>query len=491
MDQKLREASSLDMVFMLDCTGSMGGYIASAKNDIKDFVENLLRVVPDIPLRLAFVGYRDHCDGPQRLAVFEFSTDVEAFKAFVGAQAATGGGDAPEDVFGALNVVSNLNWNSALRMLYHIADAPCHGNDFHDPSMDDSHPSGDPLGLSADVLLRNLQGKNVEYFFGKINDSTNIMIDQFNKITGGGKYVSTTPMSAGTMMTTILTSVSLSLTASLTSSARTEGGGLVMKEVLLVPAMPSWGLLPTENAARYGLKLPTSILDLAAATTDKCINDFPDPAIVTLKVAANPFAKGEMRATYYSQEVLAGGRTEIVVVKESMAASIKHLTRDKYEAYLACQAASIYLANEFNKLPGRPSGCSGIEFCNTSLLQFNARASQPFFIQEAFLQGHFEKYNNNSGICAPFPTAHGTMHEVVQAFSHWTYVASSKRLMVVDCQGCFNSGLNKFLLTDPAIHCTTLLRFGGTNMGATGFKNFFKTHRCNDICRGIGLPPHA
>jgi hypothetical protein len=83
------------------------------------------------------------------------------------------------------------------------------------------------------------------------------------------------------------------------------------------------------------------------------------------------------------------------------------------------------------------------------------------------------------------------MHEVVQAFSHWTYVASGKRLMVVDCQGCFNSGSNKFLLTDPAIHCTTLLRFGGTNMGTTGFKNFFKTHRCNDVCRGIGLPPHA
>jgi hypothetical protein len=202
--------------------------------------------------------------------------------------------------------------------------------------MGDDHPSGDPLGLSADDLLKNLQGKNVEYFFGKINDSTNIMIDRFNAITGGGKYVNTTPMSAGTMMTTILTSVSLSLTASLTSSARTEGGGLAMKEVILVPTMPSWGSLRTENAARYGLKLPTSISELAAATTDKCINDFSD-MIVTLKVAANPFAKGEMRATYYSQEIFAEGRTEIVVVKESMAASIKHLTRDKYEAYLACQ----------------------------------------------------------------------------------------------------------------------------------------------------------
>jgi hypothetical protein len=491
MDAKFREASSLDMVFMLDCTGSMGGYISSAKNDIKSFVENLLSVVPDIPLRLAFIGYRDHCDGPKRLAVFEFSTDVDAFKAFVGAQDASGGGDAPEDVFGALNVACNLSWNSALRMLYHIADAPCHGEDYHDKSMGDSHSAGDPLGLRAEDLISNLKGKNIEYFFGRINNSTDLMINKFNSIAGGDKYITTTPMSEGTMMTTILASVSLSLTSSLTSSVRTEGGGMAMKEVVLVSAMPSWGSLPIENAVRYGLNLPTSISDLAVATSDKCINDFADPGFVSLKVAKNPFAKGEMRATYYSQEVLSGGRAEIVVVKESMASSIKHLTRDKYEAYLACQAASIYLSKEFNKLPGRPSGCASIEFCNTSLLQFNARPSQPFFIQEALLQGHFEKYNNNSGICAPFPTAHGTMHEVVQAFSHWTYEATSKRLMVVDCQGCFNVGTNKFLLTDPAIHCTALTRFGGTNMGGTGFKNFFKTHRCNAICRGIGLPSHT
>ena len=171
---------------------------------------------------------------PKRLAVFEFSTDVDAFKAFVGDQVASGGGDAPEDVFGALNVACNLSWNSALRMLYHIADAPCHGEDYHDKSMGDSHSAGDPLGLRAEDLISNLKGKNIEYFFGRINNSTDLMINKFNSIAGGDKYITTTPMSEGTMMTTILASVSLSLTSSLTSSVRTEGGGMVMKEVVLV-----------------------------------------------------------------------------------------------------------------------------------------------------------------------------------------------------------------------------------------------------------------
>lgn len=34
-------------------------------------------------IRVAFVGYRDHCDGPNRLVVIQFSEDIEAMKAQV------------------------------------------------------------------------------------------------------------------------------------------------------------------------------------------------------------------------------------------------------------------------------------------------------------------------------------------------------------------------------------------------------------------------
>jgi hypothetical protein len=313
-----------------------------------------------------------------------------------------------------------------------------------------------------------------------------MMIDRFNNLIGLS-YVKTYSMNTKTMMATILSSVCYSLNTSLSSSARTEGGGIKMKKVFLVSTIPSWGSLCIEKASKYSLKIPTSIAALATAATDKCINDFPDTLISTLKVAANPFAKGEMRVTYYAQELLRGGATMGVVVKESMAVGSKYQTRDKYESYLACQAASIFLAKEFNKLKDLPAGSPTIEFCSTTLLQFNARPGQPFFIQESLISGNFEKYNNNSGICAPFPTINGTMHEIVQAFSHWTYFVSGWKLMVVDCQGCFIKLENKFLLTDPAIHCSALMRFGSTNMGSKGFSKFFKTHRCNDVCRAIGL----
>jgi Fe2+ transport system protein B len=34
---------------------------------------------------------------------------------------------------------------------------------------------------------------------------------------------------------------------------------------------------------------------------------------------------------------------------------------------------------------------------------------------------------------------------------------------------------NTFTLTDPAVHCKDVLRFGATNLGTSGFEHFFKT----------------
>ena len=45
-----------------------------------------------------------------------------------------------------------------------------------------------------------------------------------------------------------------------------------------------------------------------------------------------------------------------------------------------------------------------------------------------------------------------------------------------------------FTLSDPAIHCTDVLRFSRTNLGEEGFRLFFNSHKCNDVCRALRLP---
>ncbi|CAG8653695.1 6418_t:CDS:1, partial [Dentiscutata heterogama] len=59
-------------------------------------------------------------------------------------------------------------------------------------------------------------------------------------------------------------------------------------------------------------------------------------------------------------------------------------------------------------------------------------------------------------------------------------------LVVYDLQGV--DLVNEFLLTDPAIHCVDLLRFGITNLGKSGIQRcFLANHKCNDICKKLKL----
>ena len=87
----LKNAEKVDICFLLDCTGSMASYINQAKTVIHDVVNRLKCKFRDFELRCSFVGYRDHCDGANRVVVFPFNSNEDAFKSFVNGVAATGG----------------------------------------------------------------------------------------------------------------------------------------------------------------------------------------------------------------------------------------------------------------------------------------------------------------------------------------------------------------------------------------------------------------
>eukprot|EP01034_Spumella_vulgaris_P035428 gene35428-43683_t len=72
----LRVSASLDVVFVLDTTGSMRDYIDAARDNMRDLVDGLAKIYPDIPLRVAFVGYKDHRDYQNRLSVLRFTNSL-------------------------------------------------------------------------------------------------------------------------------------------------------------------------------------------------------------------------------------------------------------------------------------------------------------------------------------------------------------------------------------------------------------------------------
>ena len=56
--------------------------------------------------------------------------------------------------------------------------------------------------------------------------------------------------------------------------------------------------------------------------------------------------------------------------------------------------------------------------------------------------------------------------------------------MVVDIQGSGN--LNTCMYTDPQLHSVEK-DFGRADRGSSGFDKFFSSHKCNFICRELGL----
>lgn len=106
-------------------------------------------------------------------------------------------------------------------------------------------------------------------------------------------------------------------------------------------------------------------------------------------------------------------------------------------------------------------------------------SSGDLILAEPFLYGHYRKFNSNSGYSDP-------SYKVPSAFSHFTLVKSGYKGCVCDIQGVLDDKQKVYFLTDPSIHSIDK-RFGSTDLGIKGIKDFLGKHKCNDVCRALGL----
>ena len=118
---------SLDVLFLLDSTGSMADEIARIKETLLS-ISNQVRDLPGNPnLHMGMVAYRDRGD-EFITRVFDFDHDIRRFARTVRNVEAEGGGDYPESLNEALNAaLTQPSWRpSAVKLVFLIADAPPH-----------------------------------------------------------------------------------------------------------------------------------------------------------------------------------------------------------------------------------------------------------------------------------------------------------------------------------------------------------------------------
>ena len=119
----------VEVAFVLDTTGSMGGLIEGAKRRIWSIARRIGDGRPRPELHIALVGYRDLGD-EYVTRVHDFSGDMDEVYASLSAFAARGGGDGPEHVSAALHdAVHRVAWSGGgqtLKVIFLVGDAPPH-----------------------------------------------------------------------------------------------------------------------------------------------------------------------------------------------------------------------------------------------------------------------------------------------------------------------------------------------------------------------------
>ena len=171
-------SNEFDIVYLLDSTGSMGSYLAAARDQCINISEQLKNELPEFCFNFGAVFYRDKVDCPGEIySTYSLKEDVTKLKNDIAKETATGGGDGPEDWVGAYGLAcDNMDWRNGTRLIIHIADAPAHGSEWcgysnHDAENEKLYP-----------MIQKCIDKNIKIIGFQINDSAGHSFNKFKKV---------------------------------------------------------------------------------------------------------------------------------------------------------------------------------------------------------------------------------------------------------------------------------------------------------------------
>lgn len=123
----VKQPVPLDIVFVMDTTGSMGEEIDRLKATIQIINDNISTLKPRPAMRFGMVLYRDKGD-EYITKIIQLTDDLSAFEKELAKVKAGGGGDRPEDLESALDeTINKINWNTdGIRLAFVITDADAH-----------------------------------------------------------------------------------------------------------------------------------------------------------------------------------------------------------------------------------------------------------------------------------------------------------------------------------------------------------------------------
>jgi hypothetical protein len=165
----------LDVMFVVDATGSMGDELSYLKNELKDVINRAGSQLGQTQIRMGSVFYRDIGD-EYLTRPFNFTNSPESLNNFINGQSADGGGDFPEAVDEALSVaIKQQSWSADAinRILFLVLDAPPHQTEDNLSKIKDAVTEAQKKGIRIIPVSASGIDWETEFFLRFLSVSTN------------------------------------------------------------------------------------------------------------------------------------------------------------------------------------------------------------------------------------------------------------------------------------------------------------------------------
>ncbi len=170
-----QQGIDLDIVFVLDATGSMADEIERLQSTVDTVAASVEQLPGNPSVRLGLVHYRD--EGDDYVTRFaDLTVDTDEFRAALDDVRADGGGDYPEALDEALDVALNdMGWRdpaTTTQIVFVVADAPPQAERDVAQPYDDSMRDAAARGIRVFPIASSGSSDDAEYVFRQLAQFT-------------------------------------------------------------------------------------------------------------------------------------------------------------------------------------------------------------------------------------------------------------------------------------------------------------------------------
>ena len=176
--------TSLDLLFVMDITGSMGSYLRQVKQNIINIINRIITECPGIDINIGFIGYLDVQYNSELYINYDFTKNYTYLQEVINnVRIISGPDDIVEDLTGGLEMALNESWKNNAKFIVLIGDVPCHGIICHHGTIsDEEFPNGVPGQRNITEIVKDLAINRISLFCMRITKKTEIMFDMFRDI---------------------------------------------------------------------------------------------------------------------------------------------------------------------------------------------------------------------------------------------------------------------------------------------------------------------